>query len=253
MGETDDHHVGGGERTRRCTGFVDAFEEHLPGAGQRPQRQLFGEVATPAALLLGQHLVLGGGGGELQPRDNVSEGGKVLQHHRRVGADVMKVLEQLQSGGGVAGHDRLEQVDHQPAVGKAEYPAHFGGGDAAVGMGDCLVEEGQGVAGRTLRRPRQHGERRLVDGDVLFRRDVAHEGHQAVGLDPPEVETLAARKDGDRDLAHLGGREDELHVLGRLFQRLQQAVEGLLGEHVHLVDDVDLVAARSPACSAPPR
>ncbi len=31
-------------------------------------------------------------------------------------------------------------------------------------------------------------------------------------------------------------------MLGRLFQRLEQAVEGLLRQHVHLVDDVDLVA-----------
>ncbi len=29
---------------------------------------------------------------------------------------------------------------------------------------------------------------------------------------------------------------------GRLFQRLQQGVEGRRGEHVHFVDDVDLVA-----------
>ncbi len=57
------------------------------------------------------------------------------------------------------------------------------------------------------------------------------------------VEALAARQDGDRDLAHLGGGEDELHMLGRLFQRFEQAVEGGLRQHVHFVDDVDLVAA----------
>ena len=37
-----------------------------------------------------------------------------------------------------------------------------------------------------------------------------------------------------------GGAEDELHVLGRLFQRLQQGVERLAREHVDFVDDVDL-------------
>ena len=45
-----------------------------------------------------------------------------------------------------------------------------------------------------------------------------------------------------RHLAHLGGGEDELHVPRRLLQRLQERVEGALGEHVHLVDEVDLVA-----------
>ena len=38
----------------------------------------------------------------------------------------------------------------------------------------------------------------------------------------------------------LGRAEDELHVLRRLFQGLQQGVEGLAGEHVDFVDDVDL-------------
>ena len=55
-----------------------------------------------------------------------------------------------------------------------------------------------------------------------------------------EVEPLAPREDRDRDLVRLGGAEDELHVLGRLFERLQQGVEGLAGEHVDFVDDVDL-------------
>ena len=61
-------------------------------------------------------------------------------------------------------------------------------------------------------------------------------------LDALQVEALAARQHRYRHLARLGGGEDELHMIGRLFQRLEQAVEGLLGQHVHLVDDVDLVA-----------
>ncbi len=85
-------------------------------------------------------------------------------------------------------------------------------------------------------------ERRVVDRDLLLAGDVAHEVDQAGGLDAAKIEALAARQHRDRDLADLGGGEDELHMLGRLFQRLQQAVEGGLREHVHFVDDVDLVA-----------
>ncbi len=65
---------------------------------------------------------------------------------------------------------------------------------------------------------------------------------QHVDIDALEVEALAARQHRDRHLAHLGGGEDELHMLGRLFQRLEQAGEGRLRQHVHLVEDVDLVA-----------
>ena len=44
-------------------------------------------------------------------------------------------------------------------------------------------------------------------------------------------------------LVHLGRGEDEFHVRGRFLERLEQRVERRAGEHVHLVDDVDLVAA----------
>src|SRR5262249_2004039 len=65
---------------------------------------------------------------------------------------------------------------------------------------------------------------------------------QQGGLDPPQVEALAARQYGEGDLADFGGGEDEFYMRGRLLQRLQERVEGALGQHVHLVDEVDLVA-----------
>jgi len=36
--------------------------------------------------------------------------------------------------------------------------------------------------------------------------------------------------------------KDELHVRRRLFQRLEDSVEGRPSKHVHFVEDVDLVA-----------
>jgi hypothetical protein len=41
----------------------------------------------------------------------------------------------------------------------------------------------------------------------------------------------------------LGSGQDEPHAGGRLLQELQQRVEGLTGESLGLVDDVDLLAA----------
>ena len=57
-----------------------------------------------------------------------------------------------------------------------------------------------------------------------------------------EVEPLAARKDGLRQLVHLGGRKYEDDVLGRFLQRFQQGVERLGRQHVNLVYDVNAVA-----------
>ena len=69
-------------------------------------------------------------------------------------------------------------------------------------------------------------------------------GSQRFHIHAPQVETLATRHHGHRNFADFGGGENEFYVLGRLLQRLQQGVEGVLGEHMHLVDDVDLVARR---------
>ena len=55
-----------------------------------------------------------------------------------------------------------------------------------------------------------------------------------------QVELQAAAEHRDRDLVGLGRRQDELHVLGRLFKRLEHGVEGVARELVHLVDHVDL-------------
>ena len=58
-----------------------------------------------------------------------------------------------------------------------------------------------------------------------------------------EVELQAARQHRDRNLLRIGGGEDELDVLRRLFQRLQHGVEGVAGKLVHFVDHIDLEAA----------
>ena len=67
-------------------------------------------------------------------------------------------------------------------------------------------------------------------------------GGQFGAVDAAQIEALAARQHRHRHFADFGGGEDEFHMRRRLFQGLEQPVEGLLGQHVHFVDDVDLVA-----------
>ena len=62
-----------------------------------------------------------------------------------------------------------------------------------------------------------------------------------------EVKALAAAEHGGRDLVRLGRGQDETGVRRRLFQRLEQGVKGAVGEHMHFVDDVDLVTALAGA------
>src|SRR3990172_4233369 len=66
-------------------------------------------------------------------------------------------------------------------------------------------------------------------------------GHLGQG-DAPEIEALAAGDYGRGHLMGLGGSEDKDGVAGGLLQGLEKGVEGLGGEHVYFVYDVDLVA-----------
>src|SRR5262249_18528963 len=63
--------------------------------------------------------------------------------------------------------------------------------------------------------------------------------------DSRKIEALAARQDRGRYLLHFGRSQNEFHMCRRLLQRFEKSVEGVLGQHVNFVDDVDLVARSS--------
>ena len=111
-------------------------------------------------------------------------------------------------------------------------------------MRDGLIEQGERIARRSFGGARDQRQRAVLDRDIFLLRQRGQIGRQFGGIDAAQVETLAARQHRDRHLADLGGGENELHMRRRLFQRLEQAVEGLFRQHVHFVDDVDLVACR---------
>ena len=111
-----------------------------------------------------------------------------------------------------------------------------------VGAGDELIEQRQGVAWRAAAGPhhqRKHagfGLHPFLDAELF---DVLE--HRR-GSDQAEGIVVGARADRADDLFGLGGGEDELDVLRRLLDELEQGVEALRGHHVRLVEDEDLEA-----------
>ena len=67
----------------------------------------------------------------------------------------------------------------------------------------------------------------------LVRGDITQMFGDHLRVDPRKIESLTARKDGDRQFVRFGGAEDEFYVPRRLFENFQQSVERLAGEHVH--------------------
>src|SRR5262249_119328 len=103
------------------------------------------------------------------------------------------------------------------------------------------------------RLPPDQRERRVGDRHLLGEGDLAQPRDDLPERDELDVVPLDAGENRGRQLLRVGGGEQELDVPGRLFERLEQGVEGGAGEHVDFVDDVDLVAVarrQVPGCLA---
>ena len=61
--------------------------------------------------------------------------------------------------------------------------------------------------------------------------------------DSLKIKNLASRENGRQHLVLFGGRQNKNGMRGRLLERFKECIERGLREHVHLVDDVDLVLA----------
>ena len=181
----------------------------------------------------------------------MGELGELDQHLRGIGAGVVLILEKRERVRDAAGHDGLEKLDHAGAVGDAEHGAQIFGQDLGPlprrAIRHRLIEQRQRVAHRAFSRARDDGERVVLDLHILQRANLAQMLGEQAGIDAAQIEALATRAHRDRHLLDLGRREKKFHMLRRLLQRLQQAVEGRLREHVHFVDDVDLHARHDRA------
>src|SRR5205085_1367480 len=109
---------------------------------------------------------------------------------------------------------------------------------------DELVERAERVAEASRGGPRDRRDRPVGDLDLLARSDPLDDLGDLLERGATEVEALATVDDRRHHLVRLGRREDESRVRRRLLERLQERVPGLPGEHVGLVEDVDLPAPR---------
>ena len=110
--------------------------------------------------------------------------------------------------------------------------------------GRHLVEDGEGVPRRAPAPP--NGQVECIVGDVEpgVPPHLVQQLPEGLGTQQPELEVLGPAPDGGQHLLRIGGGQHEDHMGRRLLQRLEQGVGCRRGQHVDLVDDVDLQAAR---------
>ena len=108
--------------------------------------------------------------------------------------------------------------------------------------GDAAVKQRERVAKRAVGNARDKHGGAVAKRGVFVLRYIFYPVRDSLRRYPVKIEPLTARQNRLRQLMHLGGGEDEYHVLRRLLKRFKQRVERLGGEHMHLVDDIHAIA-----------
>jgi hypothetical protein len=109
-----------------------------------------------------------------------------------------------------------------------------------------LVEDRERVAHRSLPAPGDKVDHLGRDVEAGVGRHPLQVGGEHVERQQPELEVLGATADGGEHLLRVGGRQHEHHVGRWLLERLEQGGRRVVGQHVDLVDDVDLPPAGGP-------
>ena len=169
--------------------------------------------------------------------------GKLARELRQVGARFDELRHPIEACCGIALPQRLHDVGQIAGVHAAEHAFGNRQRDLALAERDGLLERGERVAHAAAGMVRDQVER------IAFKLHALGNAHRAQARDDglvgyaAEIKALATRMDGLRHFLRIGGGQDEHHVIGRFLQRFEQRVERRDGQHVDLVDDIDLVAA----------
>ena len=101
--------------------------------------------------------------------------------------------------------------------GEAEDGEDVGFRDRFAAKGDELVEHRFGIAQPAFSSLCDGARGGRFQGNLLFPGDVLEVLGDQFRRDAPQIEALAAGKDGGEDFLDVGGGEDEFDVFGRLF------------------------------------
>ena len=238
--QAQQHHGEAGVFVRRQAEFGAAVQAQAVEQLRLVGRHGSGQAGDFGSLRVGfVHRHVGHGlahGHALQHAGHVLQGGSGIQPGcaQRIG--------ELHHRLAVATRQRIDQLEHDAAVGAAEHLAHGGLFQPAGTEGDGLVRQAERVAHGAARGTRQQPQRLRLGRHAFLRQHMLQVLQHGLRRHGPQVELQAAAQHRDGHLLRVGGGEHEFQVFGRLLQRLQHGVEGGVGEHVHFVDHEDLEA-----------
>ncbi|CAG2154866.1 hypothetical protein LMG26296_05634 [Cupriavidus plantarum] len=179
----------------------------------------------------------------LRKRDLVQQRPKILQGPRERQAAIRHRIRNADQRGAILGGQRIEQLHEVALVDRPEHPPHGILRHLPSAIRNGLIGQRQRIAHGTVRRLREQPQRIAIMRNAFLCKDMVEVRDDMSRRHLLEVELQAARQHRDRNLLRIGGGKNELDVPRRLLQRLQHRVEGVVGEHVHFVDHVDLEPA----------
>ena len=227
-------HLGepGGDQVRG-TGQVGGTESGR--LGDQPLAGVLGDVDEPR----------GGRVGDRGDDDQVAQATQeVLGEPSWVLAGLDDLVDHAEDRRAVTGREGVDDLVEQAVGGVAEQARGQRVGHALrTGATEQLVEHRERVARAAAPGADDQRDRGLLDGHALLLAQLGEVAREQPRRDQPEGVVVGAGADRPDHLVGLGRGEDEPQVRRRLLDQLEQGVEALRGDHVGLVDDVDLVAA----------
>ena len=118
---------------------------------------------------------------------------------------------------------------------------HIRAGDAFGAKGKQLIKQRLAVAHRACRTSSHQFQSGLFDFKAFSFGQLPQSNRDIVGRNRAKVESLAAGKYRIGNFIRLCGAEDEFDHRRRFFERFQQRVKRLIGQHMDFVDDVDFI------------
>ena len=165
-----------------------------------------------------------------------------FEHRGEVGGFIRKRLAHREHPARVAAGECFENGAGFVPAGRPHHGGHIIGGELAPAVGNRLVGNGQGIAHAATGRLGDDAHRIRLEFHAFRGQHFADVPGDLATADVLQLELQAARQHCDRHFPGIGGCEQELHMLRRFLQRLQEGVEARRGQHVHLVDEIDLEA-----------
>ena len=220
--------------------------------GEHREFELEAEAADPGTVWIdgSQAAARGGQGGSVvagvagfdDARDQLGPDrlDRLVQQRADIPAAFLEPVEQGDAGRPIASNEVIDERLHELGVSQAEEVADMALLDPLRRRRQELVEHRFGVAHPAGREPGDEVEGSRFGLAPIRRQDPGELALDLRDRETPDVEPLEARQDRRREARRLGRSEHEHHEVGRLLERLEQCVPGVLGDLVRLVEDVDL-------------